>query len=674
MNVLVSAPSMYYGLTFIPYIYALLKRSCDSDDYLKNKLNWLKPIYTSAFKIKNMQEYISEQSIDVLALSCYEWNWDIQMDFARNVKKRNPNCLVVAGGPQPSWRSSQLFKDMPYVDIVIKGEGETPFREVAKLRLEGRNDFECVPGVITRNNAHKIFEVVQVREREFNPESAYLGSSEELSKIANEIRDDGLEVWANFESNRGCPYKCVFCDWGAATNSKIRKVEMNRLASEVEWFAKSKIDVIYITDANFGILERDEELVDLFIKAREDHGYPKTIFFNSPKNNPDRLVRIIKKLHASGLLNICIQNSLQSTQPHVLDVMKRLNVEEDKQRKFTQDIHNIGMPIGGALILGNPGESLEDFKQSMFDVAEWGMHDELRIFNWSLLPNAPAAAPEFVKKHKIKTIRRQSFRNLVSKEHINNPYMGFSDYLIEHERMSKKDYIEALIFSTYLLVFHYMSLTKYLSVFLRFEKSVSYKDFYEKLIFEFRSENKDIEKQLRDHFVKLAHEENSNFAIEIDEDLPALYDAEAWLFLKIIDQIDDFYKFVDRFADEYFEDKHLKTDLVKYNKNMIITLDYKPEIGRHRYFKYDWKTYFDQSITSAYPKSLGVPHKGRYRWSTHTKLTGHYMGFSLEFNGDYLEKLSKYLNSVVGTRSLRHRRSVFQSFEFELVALPVKIS
>ena len=72
-----------------------------------------------------------------------------------------------------------------------------------------------------------------------------------------------------WETNRGCPFKCTFCDWGSAIASKVRNFEEERLYKEIDYFSEKKIDLVFGADANFGILKRDKNLALKFAENKK---------------------------------------------------------------------------------------------------------------------------------------------------------------------------------------------------------------------------------------------------------------------------------------------------------------------------------------------------------------------------------------------------------------------
>ena len=84
------------------------------------------------------------------------------------------------------------------------------------------------------------------------------------------MKENPNERWlASWETNRGCPFSCAYCDWGSAIASKVSRMDMDKLEKELMWFAKNKIEFIYVCDANFGMLPRDMEISKKAIEIKK---------------------------------------------------------------------------------------------------------------------------------------------------------------------------------------------------------------------------------------------------------------------------------------------------------------------------------------------------------------------------------------------------------------------
>ena len=82
--------------------------------------------FEETFVFRNkIDEYIERcRDSDIFIGSCYAWNWEITKFLAKEIKKINPQCLIILGGPQVPNRSDGFFEKHPYVDIIVHGEGE----------------------------------------------------------------------------------------------------------------------------------------------------------------------------------------------------------------------------------------------------------------------------------------------------------------------------------------------------------------------------------------------------------------------------------------------------------------------------------------------------------------------------------------------------------------------
>ena len=114
-----------------------------------------------------------------------------------------------------------------------------------------------------------------------------------------------------WETNRGCPFKCSFCDWGSAIASKVRKFDENRLLSEIDYFTKKKVDLVFGADANFGIFKRDKEFAIRLAHNKKQTGYPNQFRVCFTKNTTDRVFELAQ-IFADAGMNKGVSISMQS--------------------------------------------------------------------------------------------------------------------------------------------------------------------------------------------------------------------------------------------------------------------------------------------------------------------------------------------------------------------------
>lgn len=339
--------------------------------------------------VAELQVLIEKHGPGICLFSNYMWTRVANLEISRWLKQHSPLCLTLHGGPDtPAYfETCQGFlRTHPEVDIAIHGEGEETVSELlARLAQNPVLPREVAGlGFLEAENLIK----TAARPRSSNPN---LFPSPYLNGIFEAV---DYQHWnsAAIESNRGCPYGCTFCDWGSATLQKIRLFDLDRVAAEIDWLGSHGISELWITDANFGIFERDVEITRLICITKEKYGYPTRIVTNYAKNTKKHLVEIIEMLSDAGLISNGIV-SLQTRDPGTLKAVNRTNIktaEYDKLRKAFEDKH---LPMSTQLMIGLPGSSRESFKQDLRFCFEQDI--EVQIFRTVVLPNSPMAAPEY---------------------------------------------------------------------------------------------------------------------------------------------------------------------------------------------------------------------------------------------------------------------------------------
>jgi putative methyltransferase len=145
-TVLISEPQTFRQSRFLPYLWAVLKSHCDHCAELRDRVEWLDPIYHRATFEECLAPY-RDQTPDVLGLSCYTWNWELQCQIAQRVKHHNPRCVVVAGGPHPDYKDPAFFRKHPFIDIVAVRDGEITFQRILSKVVSRDDDFSDIGGL-----------------------------------------------------------------------------------------------------------------------------------------------------------------------------------------------------------------------------------------------------------------------------------------------------------------------------------------------------------------------------------------------------------------------------------------------------------------------------------------------------------------------------------------------
>ena len=79
---------------------------------------------------------------DVVCVSCYIWNISIVEDLITEYHKISPETKIWLGGPEVSYHAEEMLEQYPFLDGIMKGEGEITFRELAVYYQNQENGTE----------------------------------------------------------------------------------------------------------------------------------------------------------------------------------------------------------------------------------------------------------------------------------------------------------------------------------------------------------------------------------------------------------------------------------------------------------------------------------------------------------------------------------------------------
>lgn len=396
---LVQINNSFSGQNYLPYSVGLIQAYAMENAKNTEMLDFLPPIYSRG----TVQEAVAHlTSADVVGFSVYVWNIRLSLAIAHALKLKRPDMVIVMGGPQVPDNAETFLREHSYIDLVCHGEGEQVF--CAIIDKYYNKEWEEIPSVSFIGKTGQFVtrpRVGRVKDLELYP-SPYL-KNVFYQVMANNPNEKWLALW---ETNRGCPFACTFCDWGSAIASKVFKFDLERLKKEVEWFADHNIEFIFCCDANFGLMPRDYEIVQYVGEIKKKYGYPKALSVQNTKNATDRAYNVQKLLHDVGL-NKGVTISFQSMDPAALKASKRHNIStrsfQELQARFAKD----GIPTYSDMILGLPEETYTSFVEGIGEIISNGQHNRIQFNNLSILPNAEMGDPQYQKRYGMKTVTSQ---------------------------------------------------------------------------------------------------------------------------------------------------------------------------------------------------------------------------------------------------------------------------
>ena len=97
MNITVSCPPISDNFAYYTYIECIIRSTLK-----RYPVGFNDPIFYrfNRRNIKQLDDTLS--NTDILMLSCYVWNWELQLMLADSARDINPEVSVIAGGPHIS--------------------------------------------------------------------------------------------------------------------------------------------------------------------------------------------------------------------------------------------------------------------------------------------------------------------------------------------------------------------------------------------------------------------------------------------------------------------------------------------------------------------------------------------------------------------------------------------
>lgn len=581
----VQASVPYGDSIYLPYAAGALAAYAFLDETVRQVYKLKRIIYYR----ENIDKAVEEMEDPYLVgFSSYIWSHEYNKKFAGKLRERWPECIIVFGGHNIPSQSPELLRELQYVDFLIQGEGEVPFRDLL-LALHNKTDFSGISNLSFRNpdgtlqkKPNRVYDVADF------PSPYQAGVFDDI------VNSTPYTLNGMLETNRGCPFGCLFCDWGVY-KSKVRCFPEERVKNDIIWLAEHKIEFCTCADANFGILERDVKIADWIIESKKKTGYPSKVQFCYTKGREDVVFELNRKMNEVGLSKGATL-SMQTLNDEALKNIGRKNLNHERLCEEIIRYNSLDIPTYTEIILGIPGETYDSFCEGMNKLLKAGQHNSIIVFNCELLLNSPMGQKETIEKFKIKSVKTPYKQHHCAP--IDDDVVEYSHIVTSTYSMSEEDWIRSCLFVSCIGAFHNLGLLQCFALYLYFEKGIEYSAFY-KLLLDWIFNHPEIIcgevfADIRQRLERIvAGTGDWRYVIPLYG--PITWPFEEGAFLNILYRSEKFYDEILPFLQSFGIPEDVFTDLLTYQKNAVKRpghTDFSFEL------RYDMNFYFNSALNN----------------------------------------------------------------------------
>ena len=287
---------------YLPPPYGLLQLA----GYLETKMPEadIKVLDCQAMSLdwKRLEKRMASFDPDITATSGFATcNAYVVARTLETAKKLKPESLTVTGGQHFSATAQESLEKYPEIDVVVRGEGEETLAELARA-VEKNSNFSGILGLSFRKN-NKIFHNQSrplIKNLDKLPYPGYHFVKDYAHLYHFTLMAGSKARYGMVEASRGCIHNCTFCSQWKHWQGLCRYKSVKRVVDEIEYLYENYGSrLLWLTDDNFGLGKRMEELCNELIKRRFSEDI--TCFMQARCDDVVTNQHILSKMNRAGI-------------------------------------------------------------------------------------------------------------------------------------------------------------------------------------------------------------------------------------------------------------------------------------------------------------------------------------------------------------------------------------
>ncbi|MCD6247895.1 MAG: cobalamin-dependent protein [Hadesarchaea archaeon] len=300
----------------------------------------------------DLERVLKREDPDIVGISATTSMIPDAYETAEIAKRLNENVKVVLGGPHATFLPERTMRECPYVDFVVRGEGEETFRELVSAVEKGR-DLRAIRGVSFKENGRTVN----------NPPRGLVNNLDDLPIPAYDLLPmeryslDGVQFGAVITS-RGCPFNCAFCSSSRQFGGTWRGHSPERVLEELrilrDEFGKREIEFL---DDTFTLSKRRAiEISDAIRREGLDISW-------TASSRVDTFSREVAESMRRGRATT-VYFGIESASERILDFIGK-RITPEKSAAAVRCSKRAGLSVVGSFVIGFPDETPEEVRKTV---------------------------------------------------------------------------------------------------------------------------------------------------------------------------------------------------------------------------------------------------------------------------------------------------------------------
>lgn len=291
--------------------------------------------------LSRVQSALAAHTADDLGIGAYIWNESYIQRLLPALRAAGYRGRIILGGPQISYQPNGLERLYPDADVFVRGYGEQ-----ALVDLLSCDAPRPIPGVHWAGDTDR---GEQARVQLDDLASPFLTGVVDIA---------GPHRFIRWETQRGCPYRCNFCQHREAdARPVLRRFGPDRIDDEIRHFVARDVRSIAVLDPVFNL---GEHPYDVLARLRR-HGYRGRLSLqchSDAMRDPERFIR------ACDGLDVHLEFGLQTIHAAEMKAVERRQ-SIDHFAAILDLLHREHRSFEVSVIYGLPEQTLESFRETV---------------------------------------------------------------------------------------------------------------------------------------------------------------------------------------------------------------------------------------------------------------------------------------------------------------------